>query len=443
MNISNTSGRSKYPAMSQDERGWLHVVFEDNTQGEDDIYYIYYNGLVWSETLNVSHDSTISHKSDIAVDTLGRIHVAWHEYTTENIIWTMYDGSSWTTPVSISDSILYPCQGPELDVSPITNYVHCVWHDLGPAEIWHTNYDGSSWSVPENVTNDGNNDAWADVVVDKLGRVHLVWMNYAAGGIMDSIEIQYSSKDSISWSSPVNISRTVGGSCDPRITVDSNNNPRVVWEERDSGEREVYYTYYDGNQWVNSVLVDTDPSGVPCISVDINNKSHIVWYHGNGVSDIYYQVFIDTTPVTPPENVTNNQGDTLASRALVSVDSEYVYLVWSESLEGTSPSANWEIYYSKELLSGVRESVEVTSFSIPDIAFSRLSFSYSLSNSSNVSIRFHDQTGRLVKVSELGYNPKGTHNCSMQVELPSGIYFFVLQVGNKLFTEKLILFNLK
>ncbi|MBE9511049.1 MAG: hypothetical protein IMY71_09240, partial [Bacteroidetes bacterium] len=47
LNISNTDGLSTYPAMCQDKWGWLHVVWMDNTPGNYDIYYTYYNGTTW------------------------------------------------------------------------------------------------------------------------------------------------------------------------------------------------------------------------------------------------------------------------------------------------------------------------------------------------------------------------------------------------------------
>jgi len=435
VNISNTEGRSKYPAMCQDERGWLHVVFEDNTQDENDIYYVYYNGLVWSDTLNVSHDSTTSWRPDVAVDTLNRVHIVWGNSYTGRIMWTMYDTGGWSTPVSISDSVPYACQGQELDVSPLTNNVHCVWHNLGDAEIWHAYYNGSVWSIPENVTQDSNDDAWVDVAVDLLGRVHLVWMDYGSGS-MDSIEIFYSRFDSISWTPPVNASRTVGASVDPRITTDNDNNPRVVWEERKNGYS-VYYTYFDGVDWVNPVLVDTDASCVPDISVDEENRAHIVWYHGNGASDIFYTVYNDTTQEFPPENASNT--DSISLGPSVVTDSEYVHLVWGEAY-GSSSSDNIEIYYSRRKLSGIsdKEKREI-SFSLPSIVIKKLSFCFSLPEPSSVYISFYDLAGKKVKEASLCFKNKGTHHCSLSLDLPSGIYFAVMKAGSQTYRGKFIL----
>jgi hypothetical protein len=288
-NISNTDSLSANPAVCQDKRGWLHVVWEDKTPGNYDIYYTFYNGTAWADTQNVSHNSNTCWRPDVAVDTLNRVHIVWGDYTTGRIMWTMYDGNTWSIPASISDEVPYSCHGPELDVSPVTNYVHCVWHDLGVVDIWHSFYDGNSWSIPGNVSDDPNDSGWPDVAVDSLGRIYVVWQD--CPGPSDSTEIFYSRFDSISWTSPVNVSRTVGGSVDPRIAIDMDNNPRVVWEERKNGYS-VYYTYFDGVDWVNPIRIDSSIAITPDIAIDKENKSYITWVKTN-IEEIFNVVFLD------------------------------------------------------------------------------------------------------------------------------------------------------
>jgi len=439
VNISNTYGRSEYPSMCQDRRGWIHVVWMDNTPSNYDIYYTYYNGTSWSDTLNISNDPNTCISPDVAVDTINNVHVVWADFSNGRIKWSMYDGNSWSTPISISNDVPYACEGPELDVNPVSNYIHCVWHDLGSAstdeEMWHKYYDGNNWSSAENVSDDGVTSAWADIAVDLLGRVHCVWMDYDSG-VMDSIEIYYSRFDSVSWISPVNVSKTVGGSVDPRIAIDRDNSPRIVWEER-KGDYKVYYDYFDGIDWVNPVLVDTDASFTPDLSIDKDNRVHIVWKYKNGINDIFYTVYNDAIREFPPENASNT--DSISLGPSVITDSEYVHLVWGEAY-GSSSSDNIEIYYSRRKVSGIDERGEIiTVFSLPSIASKSIPFSYSLNQSSNVKILFYDITGRMVRNKQLGLKSKGIHNCSLSLDLPSGIYFAVLKADTKIYKGKFIL----
>jgi len=442
LNISNTEGRSKYPAMCQDRRGWLHVVFEDDTQDENDIYYVYYNGFIWSDTLNISHDSTTSWRPDVTVDTLNRVHIVWGNSYTGRIMWTMYDTGGWSTPVSISDLVPYSCHGPELDVSLVSNYVHCVWHNLGDAEIWHAYYNGSVWSIPENVTQDSKDDAWVDVAVDLLGRVHLVWMDYGSGS-MDSIEIFYSRFDSISWTPPVNASRIIGGSGNPRISIGNNNNPRIVWEERKGGYS-VYYTYFDGVDWVNPVLVDVDHSATPDIAVDFNNHSQIVWRYVNdynNIDEIYYTVFNDTIMIDTISNISNT--DSASATPSIFVDSLIAYIIWNDYTEASGPLGNGEIYYIKGELSGINEIIQPENRKIIYSKFvtSHLLISFSPTESTTASISIYDITGRKVEEISLGSINKDFHQYEIPLTIISGIYFLQVEAGRERWWGKFVLLN--
>ncbi len=444
VNISNTESLSTYPSMCIDRRGWLHVVWEEKVDGSigahgvNDIYYTcYYKDSIWTIPVNVSNDSFASWGPDVAVDTLNRVHVVWFNYETGKIMWTMCEDGVWTTPVSISDSVPYACQGCRIAVNPLDNTVHCVWHDLAyppdGGKIWHSYFDGNAWSSVEAVSEEGDNSAWADIAVDSLGRLHVVWKDYGTNDIF------YSCFDSVSWSSPVNISNLSGQSCTPRIAIDRNNNPHVVWEER-TGVSEVYYTYFDGSRWMEPMLVDIDYSGSPVIAVDKNNRVHVAWTHTNGTSNIFYTVYTDTVREFPPENASNT--DSSSGIACVVVDTQLAHLIWVDNSEGGSSFfKNWEIYYSRRELLGIGERNKEPSFSFPSIAIYKLFFTFSLTKSSFVTLSVYDLAGRKVKEVSLGFKGEGTHECRIPLDLPSGVYFPILKAGTQVFRGKIIFIN--
>ncbi len=311
VNISNTESLSTYPSMCIDRRGWLHVVWEEKVDGSigvhgiNDIYYVCRVGSVWTLPLNVSNDSFASWRPDVAVDTLNRVHVVWGNYETGKIMWTMCEDGVWTTPVSISDSVPYACVAPRIAVNPLDNAVHCVWHDLGSdtkdADVWHTYFDGEKWSIPENVTHDPSRSIWPDVAVDSLGRIHLVWEDCLSSQ-HDGAHIYYTRYENGVWLPFEDISPNCEGTVAPRIAIDRDNNPHVVWEERAGGYL-VYYTYFDGTRWVNPVLVDGNISRVPDIAIDKENRAHIVWGHGseNETFNVFHVVYKDTVQEFLPE----------------------------------------------------------------------------------------------------------------------------------------------
>ncbi len=121
---------------------------------------------------------------------------------------------------------------------------------------------------------------------------------------------------------------------------------------------------------------------------------------------------------------------------------EYVHLIWGENLEEGTYFPNIEIYYSRRELSGIgKKDDKKPSFSFPSIAVCKLSFTFSLSEPSFVRVSFYDLAGRKVKEVSLGFKGRGTHRCSVSLDLPSGVYFPILRAGTQVFRGKIIFIN--
>jgi hypothetical protein len=75
------SGWSQYPAIAVDSLGDLHVVWADSTPGNSEIYYEKSTdgGSAWATSQRITWTSGFSHVPAIAVDSLGNLHVVWHD----------------------------------------------------------------------------------------------------------------------------------------------------------------------------------------------------------------------------------------------------------------------------------------------------------------------------------------------------------------------------
>jgi len=136
VNISNTTGDSNYPSMAVGNRGgYVHVVWEDDTYGDNEVLYCFSDGESWYPPVNISNDATDSEASDITVDAFGQLHVAWIDYQSGEIYWTIYDGTSWSSPVNISNNPGHStCPSLAADDS---GRVSISWHDIGGGAIRH------------------------------------------------------------------------------------------------------------------------------------------------------------------------------------------------------------------------------------------------------------------------------------------------------------------
>jgi hypothetical protein len=91
------------------------------------------------------------------------------------------------------------------------------------------------------------------------------------------LDIYYSEYDGDIWTVPVNISQLSGQSCYPKIVLDSQDYPCVVWEQHYGGYH-IYYSSYDGQKWTVPEKLSTEEKSVtPTIAVDSKDRVYIVW----------------------------------------------------------------------------------------------------------------------------------------------------------------------
>jgi hypothetical protein len=290
-NISNTSGDSQVPSIAVASSGDLHVVWDDDTTGISEIYYSRFTGGSWSPTPeNISNNPGVSWYPSIAADSLDNLHVVWQDDTTGNteIYYCRFTGGSWSpTPENISNTS-GDSQEPSIAVESPTK-LHVVWYDdtSGIIEIYYSGFTGGSWSpTPENISNTPGNSYYPSIAVDSSGDLHVVW----ADDIMGIFEIYYSGFIGGSWSPTTeNISNTPGNSLFSSIGVDSSDNLHVVW--MDGITDDIYYKIGKGMCWWPSPINVSNTSRwaeFPFIAVDSNDKLHLVYPVWEATCDIYY-----------------------------------------------------------------------------------------------------------------------------------------------------------
>ena len=280
-------------------------------------------------------------------------------------------------------------------------------------EIWYKYYNGTSWSSVENVSNDDDDSAYPDIAIDSLGRLHVVWEDF------ETDDVFYRVKDSSGWCPVVHLEPHISTySCDPRIAVDQNNNPHIVWEERTSPGY-VIYTYFDGSGW-NIIKVDSGEVGWPVIAMDMYDRAHIIYFKDY---KLYYVCYDETTKIRGPEMI-NPSEPVNALIPAIAVDNQYIHCVFSE---GKTPyNGTNEIWYSyREMPSFIEEYGRLEDYS--SMVYDEFSFSFSLDKPSYVRLNIYDIAGRRIRIIRLGRLEKGKYRKEVKLEIPSGIYFFILE----------------
>jgi len=220
-----------------DMSGGIHVLY---AVSGGDVYHIYSNnqGATWSSPTNVSVEprNALTDYPRLAIDTKGRLHAAWTDYTApdgEPVLGTFYaqsadSGQTWSFPMQVAAGRDYA----EINVQTIGNdEIHLAWNGRvgfgGRYHQWSAD-GGQTWSAIEEIipksAQGGGRTGPPDMAVDSAGTLHLVsGMN--PGGVM------YVSWQEGRWSRPYLIQSPSEWAEKARIVVSEGNRLNIFWQE--------------------------------------------------------------------------------------------------------------------------------------------------------------------------------------------------------------------
>jgi hypothetical protein len=295
--LTNDASYSGWPAITSDANG-LHVVWYDERDGNAEIYYKHSSdfGTTWNADVRLTNDASYSYCSCSAITSAANgLHVVWQDNRDGN--WEIYYkhspdfGNTWEPDVRLTNDSSR--SGPPVITSD-ANGLHVVWYDErdGNREIYYkrsTDF-GNTWEPDVRLTNATNRSDFPAITSDANG-LHVVWIDNRDG----KMEIYYKHSPDFgnTWEPDVRLVSYPRAPWNLAITSDTNG-LHVVWEDWGVG-REIYYKHSPdfGNTWKRDVRLTNAPdmSGYPAITSDIHGL-HVVWYDkrdGFLNSEIYYK----------------------------------------------------------------------------------------------------------------------------------------------------------
>jgi hypothetical protein len=353
--ITWTSGLSFFPALAVGPSGQLHLVWEDDTPGNAEIYYKRSpnGGATWSTTKRLTWTSADSERPALAVDSSGNVHLVWHDETpgsaeiyyrkstdggatwstSKRLTWT--SGGSWTPDIAVDSS----------------QDLHIVWYDYTPGntEIYYkkSTDEGATWSTTQRLTWTSGNGYIPDIAVAPSGHLHVVWYDDTPG----NAEVYYkkSTNGGADWSTTKRLTWNPGWPDLAVVAAAPSSHVHVVWDNDISTqcEYEVFHkkSVDGGATWAaNQRLTWTSGlSTYPDVAVDSSGNLHLVWINetpGNG--EVYYKKSTNggSTWSTGQRLTWTTGSSTLP--VLVVDSSSHLHVVWQDDTPGS-----YEIYYMK------------------------------------------------------------------------------------------------
>jgi hypothetical protein len=348
------SGASNAPRVAVDSSGGVHLVWYDDTPGNNEIYYKTSadGGGVWGANRRLTFNSGSSLSPDIAADSADRFHVVWTDntYTGFDIYYkrSTDGGASWSAKKRLSfDSD--PSWTPAVAAGP-SNNIHVVWTDYAPGnyEVYYKKSadGGATWSASQRLTWTAGDNQSPSLAVAPSGHIYAAWCDMTPG----NFEVYYkkSTDQGVTWSASKRLTWNSGESPSASILADGSGNLHVVWSDGTPGNSEIFYkkSTNGGASWSPSLRL-TSNSGQslsPSICSDANAYLHLVWHDlSPGNAEIYYRKSTNGgTTWTAAQRLSWNSGDSRSAN-VAAFGSDNYHVVWADDTPGA-----YEIFYRRQ-----------------------------------------------------------------------------------------------
>ena len=240
--LINNIAYSRSPSVSVFNSN-LHVVWYDNRDGDNEIYYKHSldNGTNWSENIRLTNNSSSSEHPSVAVSG-NEIHVVWEDNRDGNqeIYYkrSLDNGANWSDDVRLTNNS-ENSYSPSIGVA--NSKVYIVWIDsrTGNDEIFFKRSldNGTNWSEDYRLTEFTTSKMNSSIAVAG-SNVHLVWREIRDNNY--EIYYKHSLDNGTTWLDDVRLTNANANSWNPSIAV-SNSILHVVWTDYRDGNTEIYY----------------------------------------------------------------------------------------------------------------------------------------------------------------------------------------------------------
>jgi len=347
-NLSNSSGFSFSPRIATDTHGGINVVWEDATPGNLDVMFSHSTdgGLTFSTPINVSNDAADSSALQIIADTAGNLFVAWENDTLNlAIIFSRSTdgGVTFSTPARVSANA-GASVSPQMAVDPGGN-ISVVWVDVtfGHSDISFSRSadHGATFSTPKSLSNNIGSSVNPQITVDLTGNINVAWENNGPGNF--DIFFSRSVDKGATFSTPKNLSNSLGQSRSPQIALDAGGNINVVWTDNnppDVSPDILFVRSSDGGTTFSAaqnVSHNSGSSSNPWLSVDAGANINVAWEDNTpGNQDIFFARSTDSgATFSTPVNLSEDSG--LSSEVQVAPDKNgNINVAWQDNTPGSS-----------------------------------------------------------------------------------------------------------
>ena len=335
--VTNNGTDQCNPVIAIDGTDKLYVAWQDNQQGEWDIYIsTSTDGTNFSAETKITDPNSNQINPAIAIDSSNTVYVAWEDdQNTNQDIYIASSSNSFASQTTSQITSDTSSQTSPAIAADSNDTVYAVWTDTrgGTNDIYGADSNNGPWTNVVVVSN-ANDQSSPTIATEASGTIlHFLWVDDTPG---DS-DIYYASSDGLPGS-PLSGSSVVDDSSgaeqsEPVIVVtgSTGNSLKVFacWKDErnvtnNNGDTDIYFVENSDSE--TNVFVGDDSTNSaqssPAMAVDGDGYPYMVWTDGiNADADIYYagSTFAEST-AQASEDVTAASPEVTIGTELANID---------------------------------------------------------------------------------------------------------------------------
>ena len=318
---TDSSGESQTdPSITIGTDGYLYFVWEDNRSSSS--YKVYAqkydaNGnQQWEPDDIIIATANNQVNPEIMIDVNYDLYVAWNDNSAGNqdvyfVKLSSEDGSNLLggTKKIETQSQASDQANPHIALFNNGTTTLIMWEDdrNGDTDLYMRNYNENGlliWPVEKRVNAnpvlDGTNQFSGDLLIDSTDNIYIIWTDDRNTNF-DIYAQKYDSNGNSLWISDtkINTDSTITDQYSPSIAIDSTNNIYIAWTDERDGDKNIYAQKYNSNGnslWISDTKINTDSTITdqysPSIAIDSTNNIYIAWTdERDGDKNIYAQKY--------------------------------------------------------------------------------------------------------------------------------------------------------